>query len=412
MLALLASGCWLSHARPGDGADGGGDAPLPIDAPLRDVPAADVLAPLDVPSDTPLDVPPDAGEAPVEPFLRALLEAECARAVRCEAPYGRSDDWLGWPVASLCHPDGSGDAALVATDSYLRAARECESSQLDEALAARCLTGFDDACDVSGDVVDACRFAVRPMPAGSTCVPGDCGDDALCAPEREDCPSCPWHCAPRPRVGEPCSPHGDCAGEALCPDGVCTPTNASCEHHRSTCGAGYLCIGPSGDRRCRRAALAGEVCSSAQLCMSDALGCVYRSMCSAGLRCDDAVCVPLSQPGERCENTRFCPSTFVCDGRCVPQPTEGQPCDHYFPCVEGTCQDGRCRTVPAGEACLDGVLPLGTCEGRAPCIEGRCLAVLRLGEACDFRGSSYCEAGTTCDEASLRCAPIPPFCGD
>jgi hypothetical protein len=102
-------------------------------------------------------------------------------------------------------------------------------------------------------------------------------------------------------------------------------------------------------------------------------------------------------------------------GTCYDPPANGGTCDPSFFVPDFACSDSRDYCDPTSMKCTARVAVGGTCSdtllclGLAECINTKCVAKPKLGEACDAQNGAGCLAGTctnsvcTKDPAGMSC---------
>ncbi len=221
-------------------------------------------------------------------------------------------------------------------------------------------------------------------------------------------------------VGEDCTIHEECAGDAYCDLGTGCPgqcrqrgaAGAGCDTD-DACRTGLACM----DASCAAPLAAGSPCSDEDAC--GGLSTCLDGRCAplrdtfvaaVGESCDPEAgrgCVE----GASCVLTGFDATTSTPEWTCESPSSSGGPCKVGFPdpcpsneyCdadpattleFEGTCQPRR----GAGQPCEDGG-DLGTqqCSSGLECLDGVCGSRKRLGDSCSSGGeclSGNCESGT------------------
>src|SRR5207237_7063179 len=86
----------------------------------------------------------------------------------------------------------------------------------------------------------------------------------------------------------------------------------------------------------------------------------------------------------------------ACDGRrCADRSPIGGACTFEAMCGEGNaCVGGRCAVRVEGK--LGGACPSGACESGARCVQGKCVAPKKDGEACAL--DAECAGGCVKDK--------------
>jgi hypothetical protein len=191
------------------------------------------------------------------------------------------------------------------------------------------------------------------------------------------------------------------AGKEGVPCGLCAPgfsCQASAPATTSLCGT---CVAASPVHYPQL----GEPCTSP---LVDGPG------CSTGLSCSqltDGVCVALAHVGDSCLG-RNCARGLWCgqqaDGGAVCSPLRdlGETCDEQHPCnASATCRVGRCAALLAvGAPCS----AAGDCETNH-CVEGACAAqFVATGASCANRAcapADWCATDSTCRPRTRRGSP-------
>jgi hypothetical protein len=133
--------------------------------------------------------------------------------------------------------------------------------------------------------------------------------------------------------------------------------------------------------------------------------------CPPGLYCNDQnVCIQYAQAGEACSTSSPCQSGDSCvSGKCVAGQTSaglacggmtGQGCSSLIG-LDCNNQTQACEPyiiVGPGNAC--GANLFGQqyvhCGGAAQCVNGVCVAIAGLGQACDLLAGPSCESPSRC----------------
>jgi hypothetical protein len=186
-------------------------------------------------------------------------------------------------------------------------------------------------------------------PVGSYCERSDGGcyipAIAECRADR-DCASgfeCDFRDSCRPQTDGTCLADGDCPGDALCIENLCTEITDTCQFDFQ-CSAGFACA----NNRCRF------------LCGPD-------TSCPTGTACEDALCQPTV--GE-CVDSSECPdlTTNCVEGTCLRRCDEGCAPDTEICDPQGFC---RPRTSPDPQAPSPFCRTDADCDGTV-CVEGMC----------------------------------------
>lgn len=208
---------------------------------------------------------------------------------------------------------------------------------------------------------------------GAPCLENDwCAAPLVCVEEERFGPR---HCAPRPRLGEPC--YRDCEGDLRC--ALTDETHATCQPPRRL----------------------GDPCGRDSF-----------PACGPYMACVDGSCALRPGVDEPCETEPTCDDGLVCvlvsgGRRCRPVIPDGGACTTHDECVDRPCLAGACTppTLPArGEACRFAGPP---CEPGSDCLwagDGfRCLPAGTVDQPCHHA----CAADARCDVVT-RC--IPDIC--
>ncbi|MHB1844419.1 MAG: hypothetical protein ACYCWW_06230 [Deltaproteobacteria bacterium] len=310
----------------------------------------------------------------------AALEVRCGRlAAADEAVY----------AASLCA--GATARAQQAYDAGLLAY---------SAVAVACEVKFrgSQPCNLSPSTQSGCApLAWGNLVEGDQCDdPSSCGQTLFC--ERVSGSSPCGICTADPGLGGPCGPS---AYGAPCQQGLCDGTTCDevagegqpCFLTASVCSAGLTCQ----QSVCLPPAEDGGVCTSTEDC-ADGLYC-ESGICSTrggvGAACASAACAfglgcGLTDGGTACEpldaggacvigpDGGSCLEAEWCgsDGGCLRMPSLGQPCSGGEPCLDGACVGGSCQLLGAGQPCAGGLAcDNGRCggDGIVPVCEPDCL---------------------------------------
>ena len=335
------------------------------------------------------------------------------------------------------------------------------------------------SCEDLSAPPDACLAAFEgQVPEGDPCTMDmDCRGDAFCDVTSE----CPSRCRARGGVGTTCThpvqcerglrcydPDADLLADVPPSDYFCgLPRGEGQACHGPHCAAGLACMfTEAGDQLLCQAlegeAAEGQPCSVTKPC-ADGLACRasedagrkvctpatahmpcgQASDCSLGERCtctdeacvDGAICMPLAEEGERCQEDSFrsgvnvrCAGHLVCEeGSCIPPRELGAPCSDDLQCESFKCLGGAC--VPYHQCEADAV-ELGSlaspCETDQDCdtglfcvrggpmrglcsreCEGDDLCIARFG---DGTQCSHAVCGLACDDDTS--CPSPLTCQD
>ena len=203
---------------------------------------------------------------------------------------------------------------------------------------------------------------------------------------------------------------GACFVDLECVDGgSCTPTMSGCNQN-TTCCPGTCAAGTP----TKEVAL-GAMCASTNECpvngyckglTSTVMGTCTAVVTTAGAACDNVLA---------CANNMICNMTSSTAGTCYDPPANGAACDPAFFVPDFACSDSRDYCDPTSMKCTARVAVGGTCsdtvlcEGLADCVNTKCVARGKIGEACDSQNGPSCLAGTctnsvcTKDAAGTSC---------
>jgi hypothetical protein len=282
------------------------------------------------------------GPVPLDLFASALVDAECARDVRC----GVVSD------LALCHQlytagiPGFTPGVLVGLNPWVYARADFNSvpaivaavnagkAHYDPVAARACLNAAAAvACNLIRDWPASLGGVCRKAFTGTIAVGDHCISDLECLP------------------GSFCAP-----GINAC-DGICTSAGAYCNFD--------------------------EQCPGAQACQAMALG--QNTGAPAGGSCVTAV--PPGAAGQSCGTSVLCqPDLYCAGGACMPTSQEGQPC--------------IANVDPSG-GCAGGLICVSDDLGA----NATCLKPAASGASCQFKaqcGGMF--SSLACDETQHRCA--------
>lgn len=292
-------------------------------------------------------------------------------------------------------------------------------------------------CKACAKDTDCKGGACIRFPSGSRCLE-PCSAQKCC-PAGHYCASLPTQsgtqsvCLPRQMVCPPlsCTRNQDCSPSERCEHGTCQPERPArsktlCQPctQDTECGAGHLCLGLKGHKRCAQACGKGGTCPADTQCQVFAPGlprqcipvqgacqipCQFSSQCQQGYTCQEGVCVSqkAGEFGEQCDPAPCKPPL-----RCTPTRTgkrclqrcgvpSGQPGSR---CNNQSCHSShQCYTLGQSRQ-----LCLMSCSSDADCTK-------RGGGSCQQRvclcvQDSDCGKGFFCNQSSRilgACAPVP-----
>jgi hypothetical protein len=250
--------------------------------------------------------------------------------------------------------------------------------------------GTNDSC--SGTCSDRGQCSPDQVCRGGACCapPSRCRSPADCPSNAPECNGATGQCF----GGQGCFDDGDCADRAGCAGGACfcdigAAPPGTCRIRPDACQS---------DRDCfENGAYAGKFCaldSSPRQCLN-APGCTSDADCAAvGLVCDTSAGSPSQN---KCVNGTPCPNGNECGANqvCVGQVCVGRNCQNTPTlCQAGeTCDPATLRCVPAqgGNCTSDAQCPQGTfCDGM------RCAPGCRSNADCN---GGVCNAQNQCENA-------------
>jgi hypothetical protein len=297
------------------------------------------------------------GAVPLGELEARAAEAICEYATRCES----------FPNVAACK------ASLSSRTGQLIASVNAGRLAYDGNAAAACLDALRaTGCNLTDPPEDAevpCFSTFKgTLAAGAACYINEECASGSCS--NMSCPSasacCTGACEDLPVVSSPLPAGGDCSR----PNVVCAP-GTYCNY----AGSSSVCtVGPA----------QGEACDPAEI--------------ASGRCLNHAVCVA---------------SGSALGGTCTAPPAEGETCDPNG----GGCNSSLDYCDPAAAKCVRKLAPgmacpTGSeCVDYASCLSGTCVALKRLGEACDDTlsipaclGALYCSSGVCVPENP------PPVC--
>lgn len=302
------------------------------------------------------------GGVAIEDLDDELLDALCARSVRCgaaESIEGCRGQFESFSTALL----------------ELQHAVENGSVLYDEDAMRKCLDAVASmSCDrTSRDQrvePPACSKAFRgTVPDGGVCL-----ISAQCISGRCDISICPEACCegtcepeiPEAQIGASCAA-ADCVAGAFCDEAeICQPLLATgeacldddeCDYNLHCSGVTDTCVdAPNRGEPCPDGSCAdvGTFCDASSRCVGRPgrdEACGQFGSCQQPNICDQATlrCVPPPGPGQACQST--CAAGAYCDtqaGTCMEQKPEGAACTLDRECANGFCDDAtsQCRLLP------------------------------------------------------------------
>jgi hypothetical protein len=276
-----------------------------------------------------------ADPVPVDQLRTRLIEATCARGVRCGvfASESSCEDYYSTPYG-----DEPWIADAVAVGSIL----------YDPQAAGDCFAWLaNQSCDPSLEGVrvrpDACLEMYRPQRHATEtcfideeCVSGICGNRIPEAAHPDcaagSCAANPPPLAPSPLYSEgvPCNSDTDCAYSLVCSFSATASTFV-----------------------CTKSPALGEPCLYQRGCVDEGLTCDPTTMLCVALRAEGEACDP---NGAQCRVDLQCDSTM----HCGPLPGDGQSCGQTGACDglercnwDGVTQTRLCAAPkPDGDACI------------------------------------------------------------
>jgi len=305
---------------------------------------------------------PIPGPIPLDGYVPALIDHNCARAVACRQM-----------------PDMATCLATTWVDlSPLINAVSAGKTTYDGAAAAMCF-------EASSPALVACTMTAQ----------WDAPED----------PSCAHIFTGTEAAGAPCLTSNECAS-ANCDTNdltACTATPACCA---GTCGPVVAAVAPLP---------IGSDCSAA------GSSCVAGAFCSA----KSGLCVANVAVGQPCDATmdRFCGLGLTCGAAasgtqqvCLAHPAEGQSCATLATCdaLDDYCDSATRKCVPkiaVGGACPNGIgcVDYAQCTGRT----GKCVEDGNVGEGCTRStppclGALECTNNGLCELPGATPAPVCP----
>ena len=312
----------------------------------------------------------------------------------------------GTKCDGFCDPTNHTECQFPAKGTPCKDA-SCDSVK-NQAFAESFCTG-KGACAVT-DAVSCAPYAC----VGAACA-GDCMADAQCA-KNAYCQA--GKCTPKAKLADKCTSDKQC-GSGHCVDGVCCDTacTGQCEACAGISGAkAGTCSAVTGDPLGKRGACAATDAACAGTCDgSDRTSCRYPGQ---GKTCRDGACsAGQATVKAYCDGHGACPAalTISCEQGCEGAVCAGDQCvldadckDAGKYCAAGVCtpKGGAGSACPTATACASGFCTDGVCCDSA-CL-GQC-------EACDNSGSmGTCSAVTKGDSphgGRTSCATDGSVCG-
>lgn len=338
------------------------------------------------------------GSVELDELPPLVAEALCTAYERCLGPLA---------AGTFVTQDCVGEQTKAFEDGSLndlKKAVEGGKATYDPAKAGACLDAIKGLSCSSFDLdtVPACNDAVK----GTVADGGDCESDEECAAVGSHCAieaACPGKCTAGKPAGSPCETEEQCASGLECTvAGTCAKPAArgeACEGDTSpSCQIGLACVGSDSGSpgTCREPSdlfsePVGSPCDleASTLCVVGA-SCVVTGIGANGITSE---CKAGVASGAACNlgAPDVCPDDEVCnltieqlmtgqtEGKCVPLPGAGQPCSEAFGAP--SCSSGN------------------------RCVEGRCVAIQRIGGKCTDDSACYSDrcANGTC-QAPDACA--------
>lgn len=349
---------------------------------------------------------------PLEGFIDALADAECAFEARCGGEYA------GTSTKSRCRITRVAfhglffqqEFSLVQGGKLAYSANEAQKC-IDNIAALPCQA-------LKRMPKSACGLVFN----GKTNTDGSCNDSLECVDgyckKGEGKKHCPGVCQPNEKAGGTCENDSWCIGYLSCQIDYesrelgkkcssATPTNGTpclhsleCQQSRMYCKTeGFGKVGV-----CQEIPKINEACD-------------LDSGCQKGLKCTKNTCASPAQAGEPCDGTWGgirCGDGLMCHGEegkasCIAQNKPGEACSTDFDCVYSDyhCGDGKCVAMPSvGEKC------------QANCIGLACIGPDEENKTCTGTGGNEgepCEVGScnlayTCDESTRKCVDNTMAC--
>jgi hypothetical protein len=179
----------------------------------------------------------------------------------------------------------------------------------------------------------------------------------------------------------------------------------------AACVDGFQCASRSCDRK------AGAACGTCQARAGAGEPCARTTDCPDGLVCSASYrCLAAGGEGASCDGDKVCAGYLLCRaGTCAKGAAEGQGCANGdcatklgMQCDPATSTCKAIGLAAASEPCgMVAGAPVacragGTCEGYPAQTEGRCLAAVAQGKACDRALGPACIAPAECIEGTCR----------
>jgi hypothetical protein len=175
---------------------------------------------------------------------------------------------------------------------------------------------------------------------------------------------------------------------------ACTMTSqadlSACERPPGTLANGAACTvdAQCSTNHCKRAHGAG--CGKCDAPLAEGAPCEDGGCGIGSLACTSGKCVRPRDKGEDCDNSEACKGGLICKaGKCDPAPSAGAACDpakaeacdprSLLKCDPKTKKCVQSPSASIGSACGD---TGPTCEGRASCKNGKCVAPIARGKPC------------------------------
>ena len=240
-------------------------------------------------------------------------------------------------------------------------------------------------------------------------------------------------CAKTVGKGASCDALHLCKDGLTCVVGTCQPIEPEeeCNNSGKNCPDGQVCV----DHECKDLVILGKgdactigdienVCADPMICYEGKcqknpadFDCTVDEDCDHQEifnTCVEGQCSAVGDLGAQCDDERYlCAEGQTCIGFCVNIAAEKESCDlanhiycdfyNSFECIEGVCEFVTDRQIQGGD-CDD----LKKCGNDLVCLNGKCMAPGKEGDACDEDEFTTCANGMMC--VLGQCIPVSGTC--